>query len=228
MGTYHFSGSTRTKSVLLQTTKSDNSNMGSLLSKSNGLNSQAVIVPPIPIPSVPASHAFLMFNIGLQFVNLSQDIWREPGAFHSVAGYYYRKNTSPATHTKVAQVLFLLAATFSYTRGFLAIFTRDSSRKRKVSDFFGFVLFLSNLILNLKYLLPLEKKVGHFWVSAKLQSGPFQPPAKEEEIRVALRNGHLLNLGLLVLMMVQQSISWKNGTIEIVKGLTTIPAVAKK
>lgn len=56
--------------------------------------------------------------------------------------------------------------------------------------------------------------MGHYWVTSKVQSGPFQPPAKEEEIRVALRNGHLLNMALLIALMIQQSVSWRNGSID--------------
>lgn len=89
--------------------------------------------------------------------SLRYDVYLSQQRYESLFPHIIRHLTSPSKENKL---LFLVLATFSYTRHALAIFTRpDSTRKRKVSDLIGFLLFAANVVLNVKVLLPLEKKV---------------------------------------------------------------------
>eukprot|EP01117_Protostelium_nocturnum_P004436 TRINITY_DN1599_c0_g1_i1.p1 TRINITY_DN1599_c0_g1~~TRINITY_DN1599_c0_g1_i1.p1 ORF type:complete len:222 (+),score=85.93 TRINITY_DN1599_c0_g1_i1:83-748(+) len=216
--------------------------MGSALRKP--IDPNAPLVPPINIPVVPLSFAFILFNLGTQFVNLSNDLWlkeewrrrkveskgdaskemqHDDPVFQAVAAYYYRKAIKTPTLLKVSVLLPLVLGTLSKFREFFyAVFVRNGSHppKRRFWDVVGLFVFVANVLFAAKAVIPWERRMGSLWNGKdKSERGAVTTGLQREKIKNEMLRKHLTAVGLLVALLVQNAFSWKAGVLTEVRSL---------
>ena len=107
-----------------------------------------------------------------------------------------------ALFLQVLQGILALFGLISYTTNFISAFRSSASLTRKVADVVGFLLFLTNLALAIGFVAPAEAAIG----SKFTQKGSV---VSTEEVDTLLRL-HFVYLGVVLLLAVQQMISFKS------------------
>jgi len=158
---------------------------------------------PPNIASVPVGFAGLFLSIGITLLSIAFDTL-DPSQSKLVSAFYFRKAVEPATFLVGIQLFLLILGAVSYLSNFIAIFMTVAPQIRKISDGIGFVLFFLNAYLSLAQTVKMEKEIGNLW--NEKETGHLETLISE------MLKLHLINLGLMVCLAVQQAISFSSQT----------------
>eukprot|EP01100_Stratorugosa_tubuloviscum_P003336 TRINITY_DN1803_c0_g2_i1.p1 TRINITY_DN1803_c0_g2~~TRINITY_DN1803_c0_g2_i1.p1 ORF type:complete len:162 (-),score=57.98 TRINITY_DN1803_c0_g2_i1:154-639(-) len=146
------------------------------------------------ILSVPLSVSFLALALGPLLAD-NQAHSKKVGNEEIVA---YLKTKFANFSPKKAS---LLVALLYYFRNFVGIFITSANRKRKISDFVGFILYLLNVYLTTQ----LTKQE-----QAVVNCNKSEYDLKLAPMLYRVKSTRTLQIRIIICLMIQQIISWRN------------------